>query len=182
MNNIWLPYDSGKFKDSPWSKILHCGKKHERIVVIALSYLPKEVFHKLKDNLAIYSTAGRDACRVARAISKEREIIILSDHILPKNTARFENWDVRYFIYVVLHEIAHVFKKHRSPMLDKLTESEIQAQENEADKIALKWFNEFVKSSNNAHLKQITVEEVKQAKRKMQKQMKILYEETNDLQ
>jgi len=36
-----------------------------------------------------------------------------------------------------LHEVAHAIKKHKSQRFDKLTDDENQAQENEADEIAI---------------------------------------------
>ena len=38
---------------------------------------------------------------------------------------------------VLLHEIAHALCRHRSPTRDKLTQEEFQAQEDEADNLAI---------------------------------------------
>ena len=176
MNDFWLKYNSQKSKNNPLSEILNCGNKYDRWVTIALNYLPKEVFFELKNKFAVFSTAERDACRIAPAISKERQIILLSDRILPKRGASEENADVRYFIFCLLHEIAHVFKNHRSPFLDGLTKTEMDVQESEANELALNWFNNFIKSRKNSYLKPIEIGEIERSKIIMQKLMKDLYE------
>jgi len=171
-------YTSWRVEGSYLNKMLYCGNRYNYNfwVAHALKYLPADIFFEFRDKLAFYSTAERDACRVARAIGEEREIILLSERILPKSRAEEDHSEVRYFIFVVLHEVAHAVKKHRSPLLDKLTHEEASAQEKEADDLALTWFNDHVKERNNPYLKPLIFEEVEEAKRKNRELMKKLYE------
>lgn len=66
-------------------------------------------------------------------------------------------------------------RKHKSLIFDKLTEQEDRDQEEEADGIALVWFNEHVKARNNPYLKQITTEEIVKMRQKNRKQMEHLH-------
>jgi len=80
----------------------------------------------------------------------------------------------RYFIYVVLHEVAHAIKNHKSPRFDHLTDEEYKAQEKEADDLAIKWFNEHVTKRNNDYLPHITDQEIEAAQAKNRKSMEKL--------
>ena len=98
---------------NPLYKLLQgCKKPCGSWVYHALKYLPPELFAEWKDKLAFYSTTGRDACHVSLSISQEREIILLSERIVPSdgNLAA-----ARYFIFAVLHEVAHAVRKHEPP-------------------------------------------------------------------
>ena len=95
---------------------------------------------------------------------------------MPKQGANGGQSEVRYFIYVVLHEVVHAIKKHKSPKFDNLTEQENHAQEEEADAIALEWFNEHVKELNNPYVKPLTIEEINEMRKKNQVLMEKLYE------
>ena len=81
----------------------------------------------------------------------------------------------RYFIFVVLHEIAHAYLKHLSPKLDSLTDSEMEAQEDEADKLALQWFNGYVEARANSFLPKLTRDEIDKAKTKSTKEREKIY-------
>ena len=83
---------------------------------------------------------------------------------------------MRYLIYVVLHEVAHAIKMHRSPKIDRLSKEDYETQEREADETALAWFNDHVRSRWNVHLKPISPEDVKAAQAQTQATMKRLYE------
>ena len=76
---------------------------------------------------------------------------------------------------MVLHEVVHAIKKHKSPKFDNLTEQENQAQEDEADVIALEWFNEHIRELNNPYLKPITREEIRDIQQKNQALMENLF-------
>ena len=153
--------------------MLCCGSKYNPWVTYALKFLPSETIRQIGDKLAFYSTAEKDACRVARSICEQREIILLSERILPK---KGDDSKERYFIFVVLHEIVHVVKRHRSPLLDSLTPEESEAQEKEADELALSWFNDYVKNNRHLNLLPLTPEEIDEAKRKNQERMRRVYE------
>ncbi len=168
-------YESWMIPGSYFNEMLECGSYYNRWVEIALKYLPQAVLEENKDKLVFITTAQRDACRVARHYCENREVILLSERILPKQGADEGQPEVRYFIYVVLHEASHAIMKHKSPKFDELTPEENGAQEAEADAIALEWFNEHVKTRNNEYLKQITREEIEQAQSKNIALMKKLY-------
>jgi hypothetical protein len=160
---------------SYFNQMLDCGTYYNEWVQHALSYLPEAVLDEHKDGLVFISTAQRDGCRMARGYCDTREVILLSERILPKHGAEEGQPEVRYFIYVVLHEVAHAIKKHKSPKLDNLTEQENLTQEDEADAMAMEWFNEHVKAHNNPFLKPITRQEVNEAQRKNIALMERLY-------
>jgi len=82
--------------------------------------------------------------------------------------------EVRYFFYVVLHEVAHAIKKHRSPQYDSLTDEEFEAQEKEADDLAFRWFNDHITALANPYLPAITDEEIKLPQTKSQEVMQRL--------
>jgi len=87
--------------------MLDCGTYYNEWVQHALSYLPEAMLAEHKDGLVFISTAQRDGCRMARGYCDTREVILLSERILPKHGAEEGQPEVRYFIYVVLHEVAH---------------------------------------------------------------------------
>ena len=78
----------------------------------------------------------------------------------------------RYFVFVILHEIAHAVKQHSSPLLDRLTQEQIAAQEQEADEQALSWFNDYVEKNMHLNLKLLTHDEIEAVKRINQELMK----------
>ncbi|MDY6857451.1 MAG: hypothetical protein SWO11_22655 [Thermodesulfobacteriota bacterium] len=168
-------YESSIRKGSYFNKMLDCGREHNWWLELALKYLPKEIFEKHKESFLFTSTANRDACRVARHYCQSREIILISERILPGQKVRDEtDPKARYFIYVVLHEVAHAIKKHKSPIFDNLSKEECDAQEEEADKLVLLWFNDHIEKRNNKYLLPITKEEITAAQNKNQELMKNL--------
>jgi hypothetical protein len=171
-----LLYGSWRMRGTPLNKMLHCGSYYNDWVAHALRYLPEKILAQVVDKLAIFSTAQRDGCRIARAICEEREIILLSERILPKKTAKEYHPEVRYFIFAVIHEVAHAFKNHCSLLYDHLSEEEDRAQEKEAEELALSWFNEHVRKRNILCLHPLTYEEIEEAKQKNQRLMNELYE------
>jgi hypothetical protein len=163
------------FESGNFNAMLDCGYEHNRWLETALKYLPEDVFGKNKEEFLFTSTATRDACRVARHYCQTREIILISERILPgKNVKDEADPKARYFIYVVLHEIAHAISKHKSPKFDNLTNDEYESQEKEADELAMSWFNEHVAKRNNDYLLPITEKEIKAAQDKNKELMKKL--------
>jgi len=164
-----------EFKNGCFNAVIDCGYWHNRWLETALKYLPDDLVENDKGELLFTSTATRDACRIARHYCQTREIILISERILPcKNISSETDSKARYFIYVVLHEVAHAIKKHKSPLLDGLTKEESETQEKEADDLAIKWFNDHVSKRNNEHLRPITKKEIKEMKEKNQEVMKTL--------
>lgn len=170
-------YTPSLVKGSYLNRMIHCGSEYNYWVEVAISYMPSNIFWEHKEKLAFIGTGAMEACRVAPALRKERELIILSERIFPKKNVRCEdNNKARYFIFVVLHEIAHAIKKHRSPLLDNLTQAESETQEQEADDLAISWFNEHVKEVNNPDLKAITPDEILRARAESEKVRETVYE------
>jgi Zn-dependent peptidase ImmA (M78 family) len=164
-------YESFIRKGSYLNRMIDCGcLMYNSWVERALRYLPIVVFDKHKENLAFISTS--EACRIARDYCEKREIILLADRIFPKGVASEAQPEVRYFIFAVLHEVAHAIKKHKSQKFDNLSEQENQAQEHEADAIAINWFNECIKDRNNPFSRPITVNEIDHMRLKNQDQIK----------
>ena len=163
------------FKSGSFNAVLDCGYIHNRWLEIALKYLPKNLFDQNTKIFLFTSTVTRDACRVARHYCQTREIILISERILPgKNVSEVTDPKARYFIYVVLHEVAHAIRKHKSPIFDDITKDDIDAQEKEANTLAMSWFNEHVSNLNNESLLPITEQEIKEAQEKNQTVMEKL--------
>lgn len=160
------------FEKGCFNAMLDCGFTHNWWLKRALKYLPEGLFYKNTEGFLFTSTANRDACRVARHYCQSREIILISERILPgKNVLNEADPKARYFIYVVLHEVAHAVRKHKSPEFDDLTKDEIEAQEKEADEFAMSWFNGHVAERKNEQLLPITKQEIKAAQDKNKKLM-----------
>ena len=170
MTDDRLLYQSSIIRGSYFNRMLDCGP-YDRWFEIALGYLLRDVLDEHKENLAFISMAHRDGCRLSRVLCETREIILVSDHVLPKGQTDEGQPDVRYFIYVVLHEVAHAIRKHKSPQYDSLTQEEYQAQEEEADTLAFQWFNDHIALLENPYLPAISREEIEQAQAKSQKIM-----------
>lgn len=168
-------YESYIREGSYFNLMLDCGGKYNQWVQNALFYLPPDILDEHKENLVFLTTADTDGCRVARHYCESREVILLSERILPKQHANERQSEVRYFIYVVLHEIAHAIKKHRSPKFDKLDLDEKQAQEDEADRLALEWFNQHIEDLDNPYLMPLTKEDVEMEQKKQQVVREQLY-------
>lgn len=178
-------HDDG-LKDGPWftkgtymNQMLHCGGRYNGWVQHAIECLPPAVLDQYKDSLVFISTGESDGCRVARALCESREIIILSERILPRKGMNEADPAVRYSIFAVFHEVAHAYLKHRSPMFDGITPEKNAAQETEADALALRWYNDYVTEKGNPDLPQLTINEIEGAREKNQAEMEAHYECSN---
>jgi hypothetical protein len=151
------------------NRMIDCGCYiYNSCVENALRYLPEDVFEQYKEKLAFISTT--EACRISRHYCETREIILFAPGIFPKGISHNEP-EARYFIFTVLHEVVHAIKKHKAKKFDKLTDQEIQAQENEADAIAIKWYNEYLER-NNFCMELLTIEEINDTRKKNRDQIK----------
>lgn len=168
-------YDSWMIDGSLFNRMLHCGEQYNQWVQNALEYLPRDILEEHKDRLAFLATADKDGCRVARRLCEKREIIILSERILPKAGANESQPNVRYFIFVVLHEVVHAVKRHRSPLYDSLTREEAATQEREADDLALEWFNAHITALRSPYLRPLTREDIDEAQARSRVAMDTLY-------
>jgi len=78
--------------------MLHNGKWYNRYLEIALGYLPDEIYEKYENKIEFFTTAECDACRIARVLCEEKEIILLSERILPNTIDVEDNNNGRYFL------------------------------------------------------------------------------------
>ncbi len=133
-------------------------QSHMRWVEIALRYLPEETLKEEGANLAIIGVGCYGGCRLPQQY-RQREIVLLSDWVFPPAGHSEGDAAGQFFIITLLHEIAHAVRRHKSPLFDKLTSEVIQAQEDEADSLAIGWFNRHVELRNNKYLKAIQTAE-----------------------
>ena len=125
--------------------LIDCGGDYANAAVRSAleNYLPPDVLSNFDGRLAFLSTGGVDGVRLTRSFCRDRDVILLSERILPVKSGDEEFHPAyRYFIFVVLREIAHACKDHLSPLSDDLTAPQVETQTREADELALKWFNE----------------------------------------
>lgn len=150
--------------------LFDCGEDYEYWAAVALThYLPKGTLKENQIRLAIISMCGSDGRRLARSFYENREVIVLAEHLLCARRLTEDHPEVRYFVYVVLHELAHAIKRHLSPLLDGLTEQQAKAQETEADELALQWYN-----GANRNLPGLSREEIEKAQAMTVDRMKSL--------
>ena len=76
---------------------------------------------------------------------------------------------VRYFMFVCLHETIHAVKQQRPR--NEITPQENEAQESEADRLALQWINDYLKQRNHPDLPSLTQEEIERAQARNQELM-----------
>lgn len=125
--------------------LIQCGGDYENAAVRSVleEYLPPDVLSAFNGRLALLSTISVDGVRLTKSFCRDREVIVLSERILPARSGDEEFHPAyRYFIFVVLHEIAHACRDHLSPLFDGLSQEEADLQQRETDELALKWFNE----------------------------------------
>jgi hypothetical protein len=125
--------------------MIDCGGDHANAAVRSVleDYLPPDVMSAFSGRLAFVSTTSVDGVRLTKSFCRDREVIVLSERIIPEKSGDEEfHPSYRYFIFVVLREVAHACRDDPSPSLDGLTTAEADAQERETDELALKWFNE----------------------------------------
>jgi hypothetical protein len=151
--------------------MLYCGKLKNIWVETALKYLPDDIFYKINGKIAI-TVLNSDACRLAQKICNQEEIIILSPWIFSYIPAGSRETDKewRYFIFCILHEVAHAVLKHSPP--DELSEQKNKNQEDEADRYALKWFNSYVLDNINKGLIPLAIKEIRDTQENYQKKLK----------
>ena len=145
------------------NRMLHCGgRSNSWLQAVLTDFFPADLFDIWKDKIAFVSTASNDAFRIAIKTRLERELIFVSEHIIPPPGAALDHPDVRYFIFVALHELVHVIKQHKPP--NEILEEANKIQEEEADRFAFEWFNGYVKRMKNPYLTEFTVQELNEAK------------------
>jgi hypothetical protein len=152
------------------SVLLNCGADGDYWVEYALGCVPDDLWNAWHDKLAFVCLAGSDARRLNPAAYKNRNIIILSERIAPKQHANEGSPKIRYFVFCVLHETAHAILCHKPP--NEISPVENAAQEAEANSVAFGWFNDFLRDRNHPDLPEFTAEELKRAQTATQAAMK----------
>ena len=147
-----------------------CGYNGDYWGQYALRCLPQDVWDEWQDKFAFVSLAGSDGRRLTRSFCENRDIIILSERIVPKDCADEGSPAVRYFVFVVLHEAAHAICRHRPP--NEISPEEDAVQEAEANSFAFRTFNDFLTKRNHPDLLAFTEEELKRAQAANQEAMK----------
>ncbi len=142
--------------------VIDCDLKEKKWIELALRYLPDNIYSTEGKGLVFFSLGKMDACRLPHKY-KKYELIIISDRIFPYPDQPENELTVKYFIFTVLHEVVHAIKKHRSPLFDKLSSEEIKQQEDEADELALTWFNSHVAAQKTGNLTPMTKPELNKA-------------------
>jgi hypothetical protein len=147
--------------------LIQCGGDYANAAVRSVleNYLPSEVLSNFDGRLMLVSTASLDGIRLSKSFCRDRDVIVLSERILPVKSGDEEfHPGYRYFIFVLLREIAHACKDHLSLLSDDLTAAQLEAQTREADDLALKWFNEH--ASTTLFQPRITIAEVEELSEK----------------
>lgn len=134
--------------------MLFCGLRNNPRVKMALDYLPDNIWDNINGKVA-FIILNSDACRLTSIIREYEEVIILSPWIFNYKPIPENDREVRYFIFCVVHEVAHIILKHKSPMNCSIQEN--KRQEIDADDLALKWFNGHV----SEEIMPLSVEEVR---------------------
>ena len=146
--------------------MLFCGTQDNIWVELALQYLPDDIFGKINGKVA-FTCLKSDACRLGSKICKHKEIIILSPWIFQFRCE--SDKEARYFIFCVLHEVAHVVLPHMPP--DQLQCQDNQRQETEADELALKWFNSYALKVDDKEILPLCIEEIEMQKDQNQRRL-----------
>lgn len=142
-----------------FNRMLQCGPRASYWLEHALKdCLPIDILDAWKAKLAFLSTTNSDAFRIAKATRENRELIFISERIIPPKRASEDHPDIRYFVFVALHEVVHAIKQHKPP--NEISEAENSAQEIEADTLAFDWYNTYLKSKKNPHLPEFTKQDL----------------------
>jgi hypothetical protein len=150
--------------------MLYCGK-YNGWVETALNYLPDNIFEKINGKVAI-TILKSDACRLAEKICNHNEIIVLSPWIfsfIPPGSSETDK-ELTYFIFCVLHEVAHVIFKHFPP--DEISAQENNDQEEEADRYAQEWFNEYASKHADRGIEKLNIQEIREQQINYQNKLK----------
>ena len=143
---------------------LDCGEIASHWVEHAITYLPSDIRRTYANKFAFVCTAQSDAKRLTHEFREGREIIVLSERIVPADQSDESSRDVRYFIFVVLHEVAHAISQDRSPNL--ISPEENVEQEKRANCLAFRWMNDHLRARNISSLPEFSAEELGEAQSK----------------
>jgi len=147
--------------------MLFCDYQDNRWVYQALKYLPDDIYDKIYGKVA-FTCLTSDATRLGSTVCKHKEIIILSPWIFQFRCE--SDKEARYFIFCVLHEVAHVVFQHMPP--NQLPSEDNERQEKEANELALTWFNDHASKSGNKGILPICIEEIKRQQDENEERLK----------
>ena len=124
--------------------MIDAGAAASQSIKDALACIPDDIWIEWKDRLAFICKDDADACRLTHSFCNDREIIVLSERIIPRGPLCEDHLLVRYFNYIVLHEVAHAVCNHKPPHeIGGKEGGADKEQEKEADTLACGWLNEY---------------------------------------
>lgn len=86
----------------------------------AIGYLPMALVNEWpKQKVALITMYDRLGLRLSKDLRESRELIFLSERVFPRNGVPEENQIYKHFIFVVLHEIAHIYLDHPQKILEE---------------------------------------------------------------
>ena len=135
------------------------------------NYLPSDVLSAFDGRLAFVSTTAVDGVRLTKSFCRDRDVIVLSERIIPVTSDEEFHPAYRYFIFVILREVAHACKDHVSPFSNNLTAPQVESQTREAEELALKWFNEH--ASTTLFQPHLTVNEIEELRARPERTAKM---------
>ena len=100
--------------------------------------------------------SNRTLLRLSKSIRENREIIVISERLFPRDGIFEDHPIYKHFIFVVLHEIAHIILDHP----EVIPEDEKDEYEGAAHKQAKKWYDEHVAELGIAELTDLDIEEM----------------------
>jgi hypothetical protein len=144
--------------------LLNCGDKGDFWAEHALLCLPDDIRNEWDDRLTIICMAESDGRRLTRKSREGKEIIVLAERIVPSSSSNEDSADVRYFVFALLHEVAHAINDDPPP--NECSKEENDAIEKRADNLAFQWFNSFLRTRRNSTA--FTKEELNTAQKRAQ--------------
>jgi Zn-dependent peptidase ImmA (M78 family) len=114
--------------------LLNCGDKGDFWAEHALLCLPDDIRNEWDNRLTIICMAESDGRRLTRKSREGKEIIILAERIVPSSSSNEDSADVRYFVFALLHEIAHAI--YDDPPPNENSKEENEAIETRANSLA----------------------------------------------
>lgn len=122
----------------------------------AIGYLPNELVNAWpKKKVALITMFDRLGLRVAEDLRENRELVFLSERVFPRNGVPQDDRIYKHFIFVVLHEIAHIYLDHPQT----IPEDERDKYEGEAHNQAKEWYDQH---AANLQLSELNLEEMKE--------------------
>lgn len=122
----------------------------------AIGYLPLDIVEQWpKQKVAIITMFDRLGLRVAKELREDRELVFLSERVFPRNGVPETDQIYVHFIFVVLHEIAHIYLDHPQVM----PKEERDPYEDAAHNQAKEWYDQHARKIG---LPELNLEEMKQ--------------------